>query len=204
MSYLDLDEPLVHEALAASSGDSVVVPLLLAPGYHSEVDLPAIVEPHAARRAITVTPVIGSRDLTRALADRLIEAGVDEGDGIVLTAVGSSRPMAAIVANRRAIELSTLLHRPVEVVFATQLGTGDRHLRNAIRRLGAAGARRIAVSPYFLSAGLLTERVENALDRLTTDSVYAGPIGDHPALIDTIVERYRTALHSDSLVVAPA
>ena len=73
--------------------------------------------------------------------------------GVILTAVGSSDAAADRHVRRRAIELSTLLNRPVEVVFATKLGARDHRLRTAIRRLRSAGAERIAVSPYFLSAG---------------------------------------------------
>ena len=200
LAFLDLDEPLVGDALDHTTGDCVVVPLLLAPGYHSEIDLPGIVDAHRGERTVAITPVVGGRGLTQALAHRLVEAGTDDGDGILLTAVGSSKPMAALVARRRAIELSTLLHRPVEVVFATQLGTDHVTLRNAVRRLHTAGARRIAVSPYFLSAGLLTERVENALDRFTANTLFAGPIGAHPALVETIVLRYQASVSAATLV----
>ena len=194
LSFLDLDEPLVGDALESIAGDCVVVPLLLAPGYHSDIDLPSMVDAHRGGRHVTVTPVVGEPGLARALADRLTEAGSDDGDGIIVTAVGSSKPMAALVARRRAIELSTHLHRPVEVVFATKLGTDDIALRTAIRRLRAAGATRIAVSPYFLSAGLLTERVEDAVDRLTESALFAGPIGTHPALISAVLDRFHASV----------
>lgn len=193
LSFLDLDTPSVADELAAVAGDCVVVPLLLAPGYHSDVDLPALVDEHR-RGSVVITPVVGSYRLTDALADRLDEAGTQPGDGVVVTAVGSTNPAAAHVVRRRAIELSTRLHRPVEVVFATRLGPDDIMLRNAIRRLRTAGAQRIALSPYFLSAGLLTERVETALDRLVSDAVVAGPIGTHPALVDAVADSYRSAV----------
>ena len=93
----------------------------------------------------------------------------------------------------RAIELSTRLHRPVEVVFATKLGPHNRAVVSAVRRLRAGGARRIAVSPYFLSAGLLTERVESVLDALVDDTLVAGPLGTHPDVIEAIGSLYRTA-----------
>ncbi|MFT4043302.1 MAG: sirohydrochlorin chelatase [Gordonia sp. (in: high G+C Gram-positive bacteria)] len=208
LCYLDLNEPLVGDALRAVGGDTtvggettvggdavVVVPLLLAPGFHSEVDLPAVIRAQA-RTNVVCTEVLGSPQLTRALADRLGEAGLRPGDGIVLTAVGSTDTRAATVVRRRALELSTLTHHPVEVVFATRLGTGDIQLRNAIRRLRTGGAKRIAVSPYFLAAGLLTERVESALDRFESGAIVAGPIGAHPALIDAVVRAYTTAAPS--------
>lgn len=196
LAYLDLDEPRVGPALTDISGDCVVVPLLFSAGYHSKVDLPAIIAEHAdTGRVVRQTDVIGSFPLAGALAERLGEAGIssatDDAVGVILTAVGSSDPDADRHVRRRAGELSTLLHRPVEVVFATKLGAHEHRLRNAVRRLRAAGARTIAVSPYFLSAGLLTERVERALDALTEGVVVAGPLGAHRDVVDAVGHHYR-------------
>lgn len=192
LSFLDLGAPLLTDELTALDGAVIVVPLLLAPGYHSEVDIPRLVaEVEHPPATVRVTEVVGRASLTEALADRLIEAGLRDDDGILLTAVGSSNPTAGLLVRRRAVELGTRLHRPVDVVFATQLGSHDGRLRAAIRRLRHTGARRIVMSPYFLSAGLLTERVENALDRCAPGSVVAGPIGTHAALTHTIETLYR-------------
>ncbi|MAU84247.1 sirohydrochlorin chelatase [Gordonia sp. Z-3] len=203
LAYLDLDAPLVGTALEEVTGDCVVVPLLFAAGYHSKIDLPTIIADHTGRgRAVTQTDVIGSSPLAQALAYRLVEAGVTDpvADrvGVILTAVGSSDAAADRHVRRRAIELSTLLNRPVEVVFATKLGARDHRLRTAIRRLRSAGAERIAVSPYFLSAGLLTERVEAAVDRHTSDAVVAGPLGAHRDVIEAVCRQYRAVATRDS------
>ncbi|MGC4932832.1 sirohydrochlorin chelatase [Gordonia sp. DT30] len=194
LSYLGLDEPTVADSISSVDGELVIVPLLLAPGYHSEIDLPRIVAAESTPAAVVITDVIGQASLTSALADRLAQAGPGDSDGILVTAVGSSNPAAALVVRRRAIELSTRLHRPVDVVFATQLGQDEIKLRGALRRLSAAGAHRIALSPYFLSAGLLIERVEEALDRLAPGALVAGPLGAHPHVVVAILDRYRTAL----------
>ncbi|HMS76998.1 sirohydrochlorin chelatase [Gordonia sp. (in: high G+C Gram-positive bacteria)] len=194
LSYLDLNDPAIGTVIARS-GDCVVVPLLFAEGFHSKIDLPAIVVDNARPgQRVVQTPVIGSHSLTGALADRLAEAGLREDDGVLLCAVGSSDASADRHARRRSIELSTLLHRPVDVVFATKLGSRDNALRSSVRRLKAAGAERIVLSPYFLSAGLLTERVETALDRLCPDALVAGPLGAHPDVVDTVVELYADAI----------
>ena len=193
LSFLDLNEPLVSDSLSKLERPCTVVPLLLAPGYHSEIDLPEIVANSPAANSVATTGVVGRYSLTAALADRLTQAGLRGDDGIILTAVGSRNPAAERLIRRRGVELSTKLHRPVDVVFATQLGVGDIRLRTAVRRLHTAGARRIVLSPYFLAAGLLTERVEAALERLCPDSLVAGPIGTHPALIDAVVRSYHEA-----------
>ncbi|AFA73963.1 putative cobalamin (vitamin B12) biosynthesis CbiX protein [Gordonia polyisoprenivorans VH2] len=199
LSFLDLDEPLVADELAEMRGRVVVVPLLLAPGYHSDIDLPEIVASTRAPGDVVITSVIGTTSLSAALADRLEQAGLADSDGLLVTAVGSTNPAAALVVRRRAVELSTRLHRPVDVVFATRLGTGETALRTAIRRLRGAGAGRIALSPYFLSAGLLTERVETALDRLAPGALVAGPLGAHPDVIEAIADRYTTAVAGSPL-----
>ncbi|QTI67713.1 sirohydrochlorin chelatase [Gordonia polyisoprenivorans] len=199
LSFLDLDEPLVADELAELRGRVVVVPLLLAPGYHSDIDLPEIVAATRAPGDVVITSVIGTTSLSAALADRLEQAGLADSDGLLVTAVGSTNPAAALVVRRRAVELSTRLHRPVDVVFATRLGTGEIALRTAIRRLRTAGAERIALSPYFLSAGLLTERVETALDRLAPGALVAGPLGAHPDVIEAIADRYTTAVAGSPL-----
>lgn len=191
-AYLELNAPLVADAVAGTGPETVVVPLLLAPGYHSEIDLPGIIA--AAGSAPRIADVVGRCSLVSALADRLAEAGLRDDDGVLVTAVGSSDPAAARVVERRAAELAGRLDRPVEVVYATRLGEDAERLREAVARLHAAGARRIALSPYFLSAGLLTERVETALDRIAPGSLVAGPIGTHPRLIDAVTGAYRGAL----------
>ncbi|AZZ81652.1 MULTISPECIES: sirohydrochlorin chelatase [Gordonia] len=201
LSYLDLDEPLVGEVLATGSetgDDPVVVPLLLSAGYHHKIDLPAIIAEH--RPFAQQTDVIGTRSFTAALADRLLEAGLHERDGVILSAVGSSDESADRHVRRRAIELSTSLHRPVEVVFATKLGSGNRAVATAVRRLRAVGAERIALSPYFLSAGLLIERVESALDALADETLVAGPLGAHPDVVEGICGLYRTAAQRRTVI----
>ncbi|MEE3853434.1 sirohydrochlorin chelatase [Gordonia sp. LSe1-13] len=195
LAYLDLNEPLVGPALDEIVGDCVVVPLLFAAGYHSKVDLPAIIAEHASgHREVTQTDVIGTFPLAAALAERIAEAGVadpaEDRVGVILTAVGSSDRAADSHVRRRAIELSMLINRPVEVVFATKLGAREHRLRNAIRRLRSAGAQRIVVSPYFLSAGLLTERVEAALDSHAEPVTVAGPLGAHRDVVEAVCHQY--------------
>ncbi|NMO01280.1 sirohydrochlorin chelatase [Gordonia sp. TBRC 11910] len=199
LSYLDLTEPLVGDALsqlAETVGDVVVVPLLFGDGYHSRFDLPAIISAakrqHPALHAVQ-TRVVGDTSLVPALAARLDEAGLRGSDGVVMCAVGSSDADSDAQARRRGAELSALTRVPVEVVFATKLGRADAELRRAASRLRSQGARRIALSPYFLSAGLLTERVNERLRALEPGVVVAGAIGDHPALTAAVVERFAAA-----------
>lgn len=212
LAYLDLNEPLIDDALDALSSDVAtgagstadgpgitVVPLLFGDGYHSKSDLPSILDRARCRnprlRAVQ-TPVVGAHSPVPALADRLAEAGFRRsrpGGGVLLYAVGSSDPASDASVRTRGLELSRTLDVPVETVFATRLGPDGRAVRRAVERLRTAGATRIAASPLFLSAGLLTERVERVLDRFAPGSMVAGPIGPHPSLIASITTLYRAA-----------
>ncbi|MFW0791849.1 sirohydrochlorin chelatase [Gordonia sp. CPCC 205333] len=204
LSYLDLNAPLVGDVLTdigTRGDDVVVVPLLFGDGYHSRFDLPAIIS--AARRQqvslrANQTPVIGDTTLVPALAARLSEAGLSADDGVLMCAVGSSDAGSDAQARCRATELSAYLQLSVEVVFATKLGESDVELHSAIARLESAGAGRIVFSPYFLSAGLLTERVVGKLVHCRPDSLIAAPVGDHPALIDAVTSRYRSAIQESA------
>jgi len=192
LAYLDLNAPLVGDVLddlAVDDEPVTVVPLLLGDGYHSRFDLPVLLD--AARRrhpALTVaqTPVLGSAGRVAALADRLRETGADADAGVLMYAVGSSDERSDDAARRRGAELADLAGVPVEVVFATKLGEGAVELEAALDRLRAAGARRVVGLPYFLSPGLLTERVETLLFGLAAGSRIAAPLGDHPAVVDAV------------------
>ena len=192
LAFLDLDEPLVGavlDELASDGEDVTVVPPLLGDGYHSRFDLPVLLD--AARRQwpalrIEQTPVLGSISLVDALADRLTQVldGHAHGahPGVLMYAVGSSDERSDDSARIRGAELAEHTGLPVEVVFATKLGENAVELHAALARLRAAGAQRIVGLPYFLSSGLLTERVEALLD-----GPVAAPLADHPDVISAII-----------------
>lgn len=201
LAYLDLNEPLVDDALAALDGHGAgsaasrpnqqvtVVPLLFGDGYHSKIDLPAILARARARNPglrTTQTPVLGTHSPVPALLDRLAQATRRRPSGVVLYAVGSSDPESDASAVARGRELSHALGVPVRTVFATRLGPDGHALRTAVAELHAAGATHLAAVPLFLSAGLLTERVERLLDQIAPGSTVTGPLADHPALITAI------------------
>ncbi|MFT3661801.1 MAG: CbiX/SirB N-terminal domain-containing protein [Gordonia sp. (in: high G+C Gram-positive bacteria)] len=117
-----------------------------------------------------------------------------KGPGVLLYAVGSSDPGSDASIRERGRELSGVLGVPVETVFATRLGPEGAAIRRAVERLRAAGATRIAASPLFLSAGLLTDRTERVLDEVVPGALVAGPIGAHPVLVDAIARLYHSTV----------
>jgi len=87
LAYLDLTAPLLTDVLGELSGDVVVVPLLFGDGFHSKVDLPALLDDAVvANPALRVrqTPVVGRYSPVPALADRLSEAGLGDRDGVLI------------------------------------------------------------------------------------------------------------------------
>ncbi len=196
LAYLDLNSPTVTAVLAQCAGDVVVLSLLLSEAFHSKVDLPAIIE-----QACRDNPAISVRQLptlggdprvVTALVDRLDQIGIRPTDGVLMTAVGSSDAAADDAVRRRAHDLALELGTPlVQTVFATRLGPDYANLAAVLQNLRRGGARRIVVSPYFLSAGMLTERVDAAVDQLAPGAQIAGPLGAHPELIDVVCDRYR-------------
>lgn len=210
LAYLDLNEPRVDDLLDALSGEVTVLPLLFGDGYHSKIDLPKILAEAAGRNRslhAAQTEVVGHYSPVPALIDRLMQAAyparLTAGLGVVLYAVGSSDPASDASVRARGRELAEVLGVPVETVFATRLGPDGAALRDAVARLQRAGATRIAASPLFLSAGLLTERVERVLDDVAPGSLVAGPIADHPALVDAIAHLYRAALPAATSPLTP-
>ncbi|WFN91712.1 sirohydrochlorin chelatase [Gordonia sihwensis] len=196
LAYLDLTAPLLTDVLGSVPGEVVVVPLLFGDGYHSKVDLPALIDAaHAANPAATIvqTPVVGRYSPVPALVERLSEAGAGPRDGVLMLAVGSSDAGSDASVIGRGRELSAALGRPVRTLFATRLGSDGAAVRETVDALLADGADRVAVSPLFLSAGLLTDRVERYLDAMDVPMVVAGPVADHPCLVDAVARLYTAA-----------
>ncbi|ALG85354.1 sirohydrochlorin chelatase [Gordonia phthalatica] len=196
LAYLDLTAPLVADVLADLTGEVVAVPLLFGDGFHSKVDLPALIADAAAANPslrVRQTPVVGRYSPVPALADRLVESGLSPRDGVLMTAVGSSDPGSDASVIERGHELSGVIGLPVHTLFATRFGRDGAAVRAAVRSLAAAGAERIAVSPLFLSAGLLSDRVERYLDAMNVPMIVAGPVAEHACLIGAVTRLYAAA-----------
>ncbi|GAC57181.1 putative ferrochelatase [Gordonia hirsuta DSM 44140 = NBRC 16056] len=212
LAYLDLNVPLLDDVLDALDGEVVVVPLLFGDGFHSKTDLPAMLEAARLRNPRlrpVQTPIVGRYSPVPALIERLEQAlgrtpSAHTGDGVLLYAVGSSDPASDASIHERGRELAAVLGVPVHTVFATRLGRDGAVMAAATDYLRACGARQLVASPLFLSAGLLTERVERELDAVWPGATVAGPIGEHPSLIAAIARLYRDAVPRAMQVGAPA
>jgi sirohydrochlorin ferrochelatase len=181
-AFIELAEPDVRTALAGIAADrrAVLVPLLLASGYHDRVDLPAAIA--AARPGTAHAPVLGPDPrLAVALADRLREAGRRAGDAVVLAAAGSSDPTAIASVRTQAAQLAAELGAAVTVGFGSAAAPD---VPTAVAAARAAGADRVAVAPYLLAPGHFADRLAAAGADLVAE-----PLRAHPAVVELVLER---------------
>ncbi|MEV4247131.1 sirohydrochlorin chelatase [Streptosporangium canum] len=157
-AFLEISSPPLAGVLPGLPGPVVVVPLLLAGGYHVHIDLPSVVA--GARPDAVVAAPLGPDPLLAAiLARRLAGAGLRPTDSVVLGAAGSSDPAALADVRAAARLLAVRLSRPVTAAFAA---TGAPSLGEALERLRSGPAPRIAVASYLLAPGFFQGRLESS------------------------------------------
>lgn len=184
LAFLELSEPNLGDVLGQLSGDAVVVPLLLSDAYHARIDLPTVLSSAPPGLRVTQAAVLGADHRLLQLARRrVIELGIDN-PGVILTAVGSSDS----TANARTRALATQW-----TLSTTVFATGDStSLADAADALRVRGATEIVVAPWFLSPGLLLDRVRAEAAQLNIS--VAAPLGPDRLVAEVVVERYSAAV----------
>ncbi|MBO7938170.1 sirohydrochlorin chelatase [Streptomyces sp. S9] len=201
LGHIELNEPLLTDTLAALDArrtpDAVLVPLLLARGYHVRRDIP-----EAAARARVRTRVAAPLGPHPLLADalhaRLTEAGwrtpataaERRASAVVLAAAGSRDPDSAVDARRMAALLAERLGVPVVPAFAS---TAAPTVPDALRALAARGRDRVAVASCFTAPGRFATECAQA-----APGIVSAPLGTHPAMAGLLLHRYDEALQVHS------
>jgi sirohydrochlorin ferrochelatase len=188
-AFLDVVRPSLAEVVCA---DAVVVPLLLAGGFHVRADIPAVL---AAHPSVTAAAPIGPDPLLSiALADRLATARGTRplGDVVALVAAGSSDPAAHADLRNAAADLANHLDRPVELAV---LGGAGQRLAD-IRATHPSAT--IDVAAYLLAPGFFYDRLTAAAAEVGAE-VVAAPIGAHARVIDLVWRRF-----DETSALAPA
>ncbi|MDH2430148.1 CbiX/SirB N-terminal domain-containing protein [Sphaerisporangium sp. TRM90804] len=156
LGFLEISSPPLAEVLARVPGPVVVVPLLLAGGYHVHIDLPTIVA--AARPDAVLAGPLGPHPLlTSVLARRLASSGLRATDTVVLGAAGSSDPAALADVRAAARLLSVRLARPARAAFAS---AGSPSVAQVMERVRSGPAPRVAIASYLLAPGFFHDRLE--------------------------------------------
>ncbi|MEO3823856.1 sirohydrochlorin chelatase [Actinomadura sp. B10D3] len=203
-AYGELSRPSLEDAARGLRGGPViVVPLLLARGYHALIDIPD----RAGRLlpgSVTTRPLGPDALLAGALADRLAAPARPAGerggppprggedrppsrhlDAVVLGAAGSADPAGVADVRRAARLLARRLGRPVPYGF---VAAGGPALDEVVAGVRSGGARRVAVASYLLAPG----RFHDRMAACGADTV-ARPVGAHPAAARLVLRRYDEA-----------
>ena len=188
-AFVDVHGPYVDRVVAEHEGTVVVVPLLLAAGFHVRVDIAGAVSPWPAAK---VADALGpDARLTDVLVDRMRAAGVRPGDAVVLAAAGSSDDAAESSVRSAAGLLEAAWGHPVSVAYGAA-----RHPRvtDEVARLRSdVTGRRIAVVSYLLATGHFHRRLlATGADVLTQPLLTASDTD--PRLVDLVLSRYEQVL----------
>jgi sirohydrochlorin ferrochelatase len=189
VAFCEQNFPNLRDVLTAVGRDAVVVPLLLADAYHARVDIPAMIANTTVRQA----DVLGEDDrLVAVLRQRLTHAGVSQLDpdvGVIVTAVGSSRPQA----NARTALVADYLIQHTRWTATTAFATGPHPtLAEATEVLRTRGAKRLVVAPWFLAHGRITDRVAEFAE--AHQMTMAAPLCPHRLVAETVLDRFDQAL----------
>ena len=192
VAFCEQNSPNLRDVLGAvPHGQAVVVPLLLADAYHARVDIPAMIAESGAD--VRQAGVLGEDDrLIHVLRQRLEHAGVSRLDhrvGVLVTAVGSSRPEANARTAQVAHELTMMTRWTATTAFATG---PHPTLADAADALRERGATRLVVAPWFLAHGRITDRV--AAFARTQRIPMSAPLGAHRQVAETVLDRFDAAV----------
>ena len=162
-----------------------ILPLFLLPGVHVSEDIPAEVamaQQQLGEIQIGLRPYLGSQPgIIDLLAEQFEQLPAQ---ARILLSHGSRRPGS---------------NQPVEAI-AAQLDAVAAYwsispsLEQQVENLAAAGYRDIAIVPYFLFAGGITEAIAVAVEQLENSdtTLYLGePLGATPQLASLIVEEIK-------------
>ncbi|AXK45363.1 uroporphyrinogen-III C-methyltransferase [Brachybacterium saurashtrense] len=196
-AFVDVQSPDVAAVIAAHARpveartregeeiQAVVVPLLLSLGYHVKDDIGGAV---AGRAAVAAAPLGPDPRLAEVMAQRLAEAGLRDGDAVVMAGSGTRDPEGVAQVEEMARQLGRRLGREVGVGFACA-ATPSVADAVATAREGLADGARVVVASYVLAPGHFHDLVAAA-----GADVVAAPLGDHPLVAEIALERYEAAL----------
>lgn len=200
LGHVDVEQPDVPATLASlEPGEpAVVVPLLLSAGYHVHVDLTEAVEAEAARPTVLAGALGPDDRLATVLLRRLQEAGLRDGDRIVLAVAGSSDGRAVDDCRDMAGRLAAASGQDVSLGF---LSAAEPRLAAAVAAARADAAAttdsadtgRVVVANYLLAPGFFDDLARGAGADVTARPLL---VPDEPSpreLVEIVLDRYDTA-----------
>lgn len=191
-AYVDVQDPKIDAVIdqVAPRQDgiaAVVVPVLLAGGYHVYVDIAEAVQ---GRTDVRSAPALGPDPrLLQIVLERLDHEGVPHDATVVLAAAGSSDPRSQADTAMAAEMLREHWNGPVRIGYAAGPSPSVAEAVASARANGEDGV--VAVASYLLAPGLFQQRLHEAGADYVT-----GPLAPHATLIEIIADRFHDALES--------
>jgi sirohydrochlorin cobaltochelatase len=212
--YLEFATPIIRNGLDVLKAKGVervlAVPGMLFAAGHAKNDIPSVLNTYAASNGLKIDygKELGiDPKMMRAAGDRIQEA-LDANPSkvqlhetlLVVVGRGASDPDA----NSNVSKVTRILWEGFGFGWAETAYSGvtfplvDPGLEHAAR----LGYKRIIVFPYFLFTGILVQRIYDATDDVAKrhpgiEFIKAPYLNDHPAVIDTFVERVQQILTGD-------
>ena len=184
-SYVELNEPLFADVIKEQTRPTVVVPLLLSTGYHTNHDLPEMIGEAAV--PVRLARTLGPHPLLAAvMCQRLQAAGARRGDAVVMIAAGSNDADGLVDTIAAGRLLESHWGAPVKVAHLT--GRGQR-VTEAVEPLWAEGHRRIAATPYLLAPGFFLKKARTQAS-IAGCTVIGDELGHHGLVAELVVRRY--------------
>lgn len=187
-AFVDVQQPSPETVMARLRRPAVVVPLLVAPGFHARVDIARAARVPGGTAAPTLAP---DDRLVGVLVRRLLEVGACDDDIVVMASAGSSDDDARSCFEDVARDLSSAIGQIVPVGYVG--GTG-RPLDDVVADARAGGVdRRVVVSSLLMAPGFFHDRIAGAdVDAVTRPLLDGGPVD--PRLVDLVLARYADAV----------
>ena len=187
-AFVDVQEPSPGDVVDSADDPAVVVPLLLAPGFHVHVDIARAV---SGRDAVAANVLGPSDAITAILLDRLRVAGLRSTDAVVLGVAGSSDTRAHRSVDRAAARLAMRLGRDVRV---GHLGGTGRRVDDVVAKARDTHGR-VVVATYLLAPGYFADVLRSSgADAVTAPLLDGGP--PDPRLVQLVVDRYESMADS--------
>ena len=212
--YLEFANPIIRNGLDALKGKGVervlAVPGMLFAAGHAKNDIPSVLNTYAAANGLKIDygKELGiDPKMMRAAGDRIQEALNSAPAGValhetllVVVGRGASDPDA----NSNVSKVTRILWEGFGFGWAETAYSGVTFplVEPGLEHAAKLGYKRIIVFPYFLFTGILVQRIYDATDEVAArhpgiEFIKAPYLNDHPAVIDTFVERVEQILTGD-------
>lgn len=212
--YLEFATPIIRTGLDILKEKGVTrvlaVPGMLFAAGHAKNDIPSVLNTYAAANNLNIEygKELGiDPKMMRAAADRIQEALAKAGNDVpihetMLMVVG--RGASDPDANSNVSKVTRILWEGFGFGWAETCYSGVTFpmVAPGLSHAAKLGYKRIIVFPYFLFTGILVQRIYDATDVVANqhpeiEFIKASYLNDHPAVIETFVERIEQILTGD-------